>query len=110
MECQRNYIVIHSAHERLVADRLVIEGRSFIKPLRYDTSEEDAVFPDFLLTDVAGTPLPMEVWGLNSPDYLARRQEKLRHYGARLWEWDVFSEKEMKPFPPRAGEAKALRP
>ncbi len=102
MECQRNYIVVHSAHERRVADRLVLQGRTFFKPLRYDTSEEDAAFPDFVLTDVGGEPMPMEVWGLNTPDYLQRRREKTLKYGARLWEWDVFTENELRPFPPRA--------
>ncbi|WP_223815738.1 MULTISPECIES: DUF1173 family protein [Pantoea] len=59
----------------MVETRLWEEKRAFIKPLRYD-GEED-VFPDFVLTDVPGTEvLPMEVFGMNTPDYLQRRREK----------------------------------
>ncbi len=51
------------------------EKRAFIKPLRYD-GEED-VFPDFVLTDVPGKEaLPMEVFGINTPEYLERKREK----------------------------------
>ena len=102
MECQRNYIVVHSAYERRVADLLVLQERTFVKPVRYDTTEEDAVFPDFVLNDVRGGPYPMEVWGLDTPAYLARMVEKRAHYGARLWEWNACKGEEVPPFPPEA--------
>ncbi|HEE9789006.1 TPA: DUF1173 family protein [Enterobacter soli] len=43
------------------------------KQLLYDGSEN--VFPDFLLTDVAGSePVPMEIFGMNTAEYLTRKR------------------------------------
>lgn len=49
----------------------------FIKPLRYDCEED--VFPDFVLKDVTSVDaLPMEEFGMNTPEYLLRKQVKTR--------------------------------
>jgi len=51
------------------------------------------LFPDFVLKDVSGVDaLPMEVFGMNTPDYLQRKQEKTAHYDkeygqGRWWCW-----------------------
>ena len=101
-------IPLDSGYEAAVEEKLWQEKRAFIKPLRYD-GEED-VFPDFVLTDVAGMEaLPMEVFGMNTPDYLQRKQVKTalydREYGAgRWWQWEASGDPEgidIPAFPPR---------
>nr|WP_264704841.1 DUF1173 domain-containing protein [Pantoea agglomerans] len=84
MTVSPRYIPLDSRYEGMVEARLWEEKRAFIKPLRYDGEEN--VFPDFVLTDVAGAEaLPMEVFGMNTPDYLQRKQVKTvaydREYG-----------------------------
>ena len=84
------------------------EKRAFIKPEGYDGEEN--VFPDFVLTDVAGAEaLPMEVFGMNTPDYLQRKQVKTVAYDTeygpgRWWQWDASADPEghdIPAFPPR---------
>lgn len=77
----------------MIEEKLWQEKRHFIKPLRYDG--EAVVFPDFLLKDVPGRELvPLEVFGMNTPDYLARKAVKLAHYREEYgegnwWSWDA---------------------
>ncbi|KII64366.1 Mitochondrial cardiolipin hydrolase [Thelohanellus kitauei] len=77
-------------------------------PLRYD-GEED-VFPDFVLKDVPGVDaLPMEVFGMNTPEYLQRKQEKSVHYDAeygqgRWWYWEATVRSEIPAFPSCSAE------
>ena len=97
------FIPLDSGYEAAVEDKLWKEERAFIKPLRYD-GEED-VFPDFVLKDVKGVDaLPMEVFGMNTPEYLQRKQEKSAHYDVeygqgRWWYWEAAGKMEMPPFP-----------
>jgi hypothetical protein len=83
------YIPADSSYEVVMADALA-GRRSFIKPLRYDTT--DAVLPDFVLTDV--TPAAyVEVYGIHGrEDYDRRKAEKRAFYQRQegeLIEWDV---------------------
>jgi hypothetical protein len=39
---------VESSYERAVADKLVEQGRAFMKPMRYDVGA-DLVLPDFIL-------------------------------------------------------------
>ena len=85
-------IPVESSYERTVADLLVVQGRSFTKPLRYD-AESDQVLPDFILTDTA-REMPLEVFGRDDAKYLARKEEKRHHYEAHYgadgwWSWDA---------------------
>lgn len=79
------------------------EKRALIKQQRYDGDEN--VLPDFVLTDVAGAEaLPMEVFGMNIPHYLQRKQLKTalydRGYGAgRWWQWDASADPEGQHMP-----------
>lgn len=103
MTVSPRFIPLDSGYEGMVEDRLWQEKRAFIKPLRYD-GEED-VFPDFVLKDVPGVDaLPMEVFGMNSPEYLQRRQVKTAHYDAEYgaegwWYWDAYTKNEISAFP-----------
>src|SRR3546814_528180 len=75
---------------RAAAAKLVAENRRFEKPLRFDS--KDAVFPDFVLKD-RGAAVPMEVWGMATPEYQARKREKTAHYDnvygpSNWWSWN----------------------
>ncbi|WP_370155925.1 DUF1173 family protein [Streptacidiphilus sp. EB129] len=92
-----------SGPEILAADHLIARGRTFAKPLRFDTA--DAVFPDFVLTDTR-PPAYMEVWGVHGrQDYEDRRRAKELHYrqsGATLVSWDTATDLLADlPLPPR---------
>nr|WP_264372770.1 MULTISPECIES: DUF1173 domain-containing protein [Streptomyces] len=55
MLTNRAYIPADSSHEITMADALAAAGRSYLKPLRYDTTTN--VFPDFVLTDHPAGPV-----------------------------------------------------
>ncbi len=79
MTVSPRFIPLDSGYESAVEEKLWQEKRAFIKSLRYD-GEED-VFPDFVLKDVPCVDaLPMEVFGMNTPEYLLRMQEKTSYY------------------------------
>ncbi|MFL6615737.1 MAG: SDR family NAD(P)-dependent oxidoreductase [Pantoea agglomerans] len=103
MTVSPRFIPLDSSYEEAVEEKLWQEKRTFIKPLRYD-GEED-VFPDFVLKDVPGVDaLPMEVFGMNTPEYLLRMQEKTSYYEAQYgpghwWSWNAAEKSDMPAFP-----------
>jgi len=103
MTVSPRFIPLDSGYEAAVEEKLWLEKRAFIKPLRYD-GEED-VFPDFVLKDIPGVEaLPMEVFGMNTPEYLLRKQEKTAHYDKEYgpggwWYWQAASNDKMPAFP-----------
>ncbi|MEN4691289.1 DUF1173 family protein [Pantoea agglomerans] len=108
MTVSPRFIPLDSGYEGMVEDLLWQEKRAFIKPLRYD-GEED-VFPDFVLKDVPGVDaLPMEVFGMNTPEYLQRKQKKSVHYDVeygqgRWWYWEATVRSEIPAFPSCSAE------
>lgn len=106
MSITAEFVPVESSFERMVAELLVKQGRSFTKPLRYDAGTEQ-VLPDFILTDTA-TEVPLEVFGRNDADYLKRKEEKAAYYTeqygrAGWWSWDALarsSPSDVPPFPP----------
>lgn len=97
----KDWIPVDSGFESLIAEKLVAENRKFEKPLRFDS--EDAVFPDFWLKD-RGAPVPMEVWGMATPAYQARKQEKIAHYDqtygpGNWWSWNGAAGDPVPEFP-----------
>ena len=81
-------IPVDSSYELTMADHIVAARRTLIKPLRYN--RDDAVFPDFVLTDTDPHTY-VEVYGMTHADYLARKQEKQRFYAQRpgsVIEWE----------------------
>lgn len=105
MSVTDEYIPVESSYERVVAQKLVLEGRSFWKPLRYDAGDE-AMRPDFVLTDTR-KEIPMEVFGREDEDYQRRKEEKITYYDGRYgangwWYWDAAADatSAMRPFPP----------
>lgn len=104
MAVTAQWIPTESSHERLIAEKLVSEGRSFNKPLLYNQVEAD-VFPDFVLTDCASGEVPMEVFGRDDEDYLKRKADKTAYYDRQFgvggwWCWDATKgQAEVPPFP-----------
>lgn len=90
MTVSEQWIPTDSKYEGMVEVKLRAEGRRFTKPLCHD-ADEDVVFPDFLLSDTDLLPLyPMEVYGMSTPEYLARKAIKKAHYGpGGCWSWDA---------------------
>ena len=90
------YIPLDSLNEGGVEQKLFELERSFYKPLRYDSSTHEYL-ADFCLTDVSTDnhlPIPVEIWGMNTPDYQEHRMVKERwynaNYGATGWlSWDA---------------------
>ncbi|MGY3255053.1 hypothetical protein ACVWWS_003669 [Pseudomonas chlororaphis] len=107
MPVTADWIPYSSSFERVIAEELVTQKRTFRKPLRYDASVHK-VFPDFELLDTAKTPLPMEVFGRTDESYEARKEEKIAYYNTHYttqnwWKWIAMGEgKQLKPppFPP----------
>lgn len=92
MQINAQWIPVDSSHELRIADKLVAEKRSFIKPLRFDAAK-DVVFPDFILIDTQ-TPVPLEVFGRDDEAYEERKQEKTSFYTAKYgssgwWCWNA---------------------
>ena len=106
MAVSQHWIPTESSHERVIAEKLVEEGRAFNKPLLYN-QDVDAVFPDFVLTDCARGEVPMEVFGRSDESYIERKNEKSAYYDRRYgaggwWSWDATQGKTIPPFPPLA--------
>lgn len=93
MRVTPRFIPVDSGYEAIIEARLCEEERSFIKPLRFD-AEEDTL-PDFVLKDVDGKEsVPMEVFGMNTDEYRARRAVKTEGYNKEYgvggwWSWDA---------------------
>lgn len=90
------YIPIDSLNEGAFEQKLYEQERSFYKPLRYDSTSSEYL-ADFVLTDASSDnhlPFPVEIWGMNTPDYLKHRKAKERwyntNYGEEGWlSWDA---------------------
>lgn len=108
MMVSERWIPLDSAYEGIIEEKLAKERRQFIKPLIYD-SAEDQYHPDFILTDVNGSDfVPLEVWGLDTEDYLQHRAVKEKWYqqefGDSWWSWDAVRDPrgdEIPTFPQR---------
>lgn len=96
MHVSDNWIPLDSSYEAIVAKKLDASKRQYVKPMRYDASVSE-VFPDFYLLDTkADKPFPMEVFGMATPSYLARKELKKDYYNREYgpygwWYWDAAS-------------------
>lgn len=106
MQVTREWIPVDSGYEALVADQLVAAKRRFEKPLRFDAGE-DVTFPDFWLKDMdTDIAMPMEIWGMTSTDYQARKAEKAAYYDEKYgkdgwWSWNAADGEPVPDFPQR---------
>lgn len=91
------WIPLDDLHELPLLESLVQEGRSFIKPLRYD-SRAPASIPTALMLDCVEAPMPMYVLSPYAEPKARVQQEKLiADRGSSAWVWR--SEEERPPFP-----------
>jgi len=104
MRVSDRWIPLDSSHESTIEALLHAQERSFEKPMRYDS--ESAVFPDFVLLDTLDE-VPMEIYGMSTPEYLVRKAEKTAYYDLRYgaegwWKWDATDghNSPIPPFPP----------
>ena len=92
MPVVNGHLPYDSSHEKNLALELIRRDRWFKKPLRYDAGL-DMVHPDFVLLDTP-EPVVIEVYGMNTPEYLARKKEKKAIYNGEeypyeCWDWDA---------------------
>lgn len=101
MLVSKQYLPADSSYEVAAANALVKEERTFRKPLQVEPDE--ALLPDFLLTDTSPRTI-MEVFGMDTQEYLNRKAQKLRIYqeqGERVWTWEAARREQMPAFPPQ---------
>ncbi|PHN53593.1 hypothetical protein AO268_11490 [Pseudomonas sp. ICMP 8385] len=88
-------IPLDSGLEGTVEAMLREQKRKFSKPLRFDG--DDKTLPDFWLKDL-DDEYPMEVFGMNTPEYLLRKADKVTFYDAEYkarlgwWYWDAYQD------------------
>lgn len=99
MLCSKDYIPCDSGHEVRLANQLALEGHTFEKPMFVDQTTN--LLPDFI-DHSSGSPVHIEVWGMQTPTYVRRKHEKKRVYssmGLLLWEWDAIQFPDLPPLP-----------
>ncbi|WP_157269120.1 DUF1173 family protein [Azohydromonas aeria] len=81
------WVPLDDLHELALLEALVVQGRSFIKPLRYD-SRSSAGIPSALLLDCAEAPMPMYVLSAFADTKARALQERaVRDRGDAAWIW-----------------------
>lgn len=89
------WIPLDGLHELPLVETLQQEGRSFLKPLKFD-AKTSAAFPNVLLLDAGGAPVPLHV----ASPFLAAKERALKEKavkasGQNAWLWRTDS-----PMPP----------
>jgi hypothetical protein len=91
------WIPLDDLHELPLLESLVQEGRSFIKPLRYD-SRTPAGIPTALMLDCVEAPMPMYVLSAHAePKARAQHEKLIADRGGNAWIWRL--EEDRPPFP-----------
>lgn len=115
MRVSQRFIPVDSRYEAIIEERLCDQERSFVKPLRYDADED--TLPDFILTDTGGErAVPMEVFGMDTDEYNARRDAKTVFYDGKYgpdgwWAWDATPHdaiNNIPAFPPKPGNEEGV--
>lgn len=101
MAVVNGHLPYDSRYEKEFALELIRRNRWFKKPLRYEhkTIPDMRVHPDFVLLDTPN-PAVIEVYGMNSPEYMARKSEKQSIYNNEncpfeCWDWDAVHFKDL---------------
>lgn len=101
MAVVHGHLPFDSRFEREFALELMRRDRWFNKPLRYEHNAVPGmrVHPDFMLLDTSN-PVAIEVYGMNTPEYLARKKVKQAIYSAEeypfeCWDWDAVQFKDL---------------
>lgn len=101
----QHYIPADSQQEVIVINKLVAEGRWFLRPVFREAGQ--AVVPDIILLD-AGAPLPMEIFGFWTAKYKQRTEEKIVYYKRSqqtIWAWFVDTQVVPPAFPAKCSPA-----
>lgn len=103
------WIPVDSERELIVCEQLVVQDRTFVKPLRFDAGHGD-IFPQFILRDT-GAPhgTPMEVLPFTNTGDGGLAQKKRRYYRENFesdlpWSWCGPPTK-LPALPPRSARA-----
>lgn len=87
MLTSEDWIPLDAVYELPLVHALVVQGRRFVKPLRYDATSQ-AVFANALLLDMGPTPVPLYVV---SPFMTPKQQESKERVGGKrgesIWLW-----------------------
>jgi hypothetical protein len=101
MAVVNGHIPYDSRYEKEFALELIKRNRWFKKPLRYEhkTKPDMRVHPDFVLLDTPN-PVVIEVYGMKSPEYMARKRVKQYIYSGEdypfeYWDWDAVHFKDL---------------
>ncbi|WP_204731950.1 DUF1173 family protein [Hydrogenophaga laconesensis] len=88
MLTSEQWIPVEGVHELGLLHALVAQRRRFVKPLRYD-ARTAAAFPNALLLDAGGQPLPLHVVSAFMPAKDRATKEKMAQAaGAWIWRLD----------------------
>lgn len=99
MPVVEEHLPYDSKYEKDLALELVRQARWFKKPLRYEAARDTQVHPDFVFLDTP-KPVVVEVYGMTTPEYLARKEVKRLIYSSEeypfnCWEWDAAACKDL---------------
>ncbi|HVR53581.1 MAG TPA: DUF1173 family protein [Pseudorhodoferax sp.] len=86
MLTNEQWIPLDGVHELALVQSLIAQGRRFIKPLRYD-ARTVAAFPNALLLDMGGQPVPLHVVSafMSAKDRAVK--EKATQEAGNAWVW-----------------------
>lgn len=94
------WIPLDGLYELPLIERLQAEGRTFLKPLKYD-SKHGAAFPNVLLLDCGASPVPLHVVSaFAEPKERSAKEKALQAAGVSVWAW--HTDKAMQELPPQA--------
>jgi len=83
LSLDQNFTTYDSSYEYNYTQHLVDKKRKFEKPI--SSIDEDELCPDYILKDAGADEYYIEVWGMNTDEYLKRKEEKIKIYSERNW-------------------------
>ena len=97
------WIPLDHTCERDVVDKLVVEERAFVKPLRYD-AHNTSEFPNFLLLDAGVRPIALDIVSafLREGEHVAK-VKAIDKRTPKGWIWDTTHEAVIPNLPPKSG-------
>jgi hypothetical protein len=104
METNEQWVPFDSVYELNLMEKMIAEGRSFARVLRYNR-DSNARMPSFLLTDHGHLPVAMNVQDVDAG---AEHQEaQLIHTDYETWTWNPRKQGEIPPLPPPEPDVQA---
>ncbi len=89
MLASEHWIPVDGVHELPLVHALVDQQRRFVKPLRYD-AKNTAGFPNALLLDAGGAPVPLHVLSsFMEPKQRLAKEGVIADGGLHMWSWST---------------------